>query len=90
MMGYILPVPQYQYIQYRERVTNDTGRRYSQVSPIEKADFKEALDQQRYAASITPEKQTSPRRLPKKKQHELFHKHLAKFSGKGERLDQRT
>lgn len=42
-MGYIMPIPQYQYNDYRERVLNETSMGYSSVDPAEKVTFDKVL-----------------------------------------------
>lgn len=80
-MGYILPISQYQYNQYQERVVNHTGDSYSSIDPVERVSFKKILDNTS-DASMAGDDRTEAR-LSKKKEYEAFQVHAAKISGKG-------
>ncbi|KAB7705017.1 hypothetical protein F9802_15775 [Bacillus aerolatus] len=80
-MGYILPIPQYQYSQYRERVVNELGDSYSSIDPVERVSFKKILDNSSDASMASNDRTRA--QLSKKKEYEAFQAHLAKISGKG-------
>ncbi|KZR59126.1 hypothetical protein [Pseudobacillus badius] len=80
-MGYILPIPHYQYSQYRERVVNHAGDRYSSIEPVERVSFSKILDNSSDASMAADDRTEA--RLSKKKEYEAFQLHAAKVSGKG-------
>lgn len=81
-MGYVLPIPQYQYNDYKERVIQGTKSRYAYVDAVQPV----ALDAQ---ASRSEMDESREERLAKRRrEQEAFHVHLAKISGKGVQLDE--
>lgn len=84
-MGYILPIQQYQYNQYQERVVNHVGDSYSSIDPVERVSFSKILDNSSDAAMASDDRTEA--RLSKKKEYEAFQVHMAKISGKGVQID---
>jgi hypothetical protein len=80
-LGYILPIPHFQYTHYRERVANENAGRSFGVEPVESSSFKKILDN-----NFAPNEQSEePEEMgfSRQKQQEAFQAHLAKISGKG-------
>ncbi|OMP67075.1 hypothetical protein [Domibacillus epiphyticus] len=82
-MSYILPIPQYQYIGYRERVFNEADDGYSNVDSTSKVTFDKVLQER-----TEPEMSSEERRKKRENEHEAFRVHLAQISGKGFEIDE--
>ncbi len=82
-MSYVLPIPQYQYNQYRERVLNESSKGGSSIDSVAKVSFDKILHD-------WDEPQMNVEERMKKRQHEqeAFRVHLAQISGKGFEIDQ--
>ncbi|MBM7647516.1 hypothetical protein JOC78_000437 [Bacillus ectoiniformans] len=80
-MGYILPIPHFQYRQYRERVDNESSESYSSVDAVERVSFKKVLDDN-FDSSVQGEN-PSRSENSRQREHDAFQVHLAKISGKG-------
>ncbi|PAQ14360.1 hypothetical protein CD798_10845 [Bacillaceae bacterium SAOS 7] len=80
-MGYILPIPNHQYQQYRERVVKAHEGSYSFIDPVQKAAFQKELDER-----ANPNHNANPN-VAKRKSYNLFEAQLAKISGKGMQLN---
>ncbi|OZI13042.1 hypothetical protein CEW92_03400 [Bacillaceae bacterium SAS-127] len=80
-MGYILPIPNYQYQQYRERVVKAHEVNYSFIDPVQKSVFQKALDER-----ANPNHNANPN-AAKRKSYDPFEAQLAKISGKGMQLN---
>lgn len=81
-MGYIMPIPQYQYNDYRERVLNETSMGYSSVDPAEKVTFDKVLRDR-----SEPQMSLEEQRKKRQNEHEAFRVHMAQISGKGFEID---
>ncbi|WP_100403297.1 hypothetical protein [Bacillus sp. FJAT-42315] len=81
-MGYILPIPNYQYQQYRERVVKAHEVNYSFIDPVQKAAFQKELDER----ENVPSHNANPN-AAKRKSYNPFEAQLAKISGKGMQLN---
>ncbi|OLN23858.1 hypothetical protein BTO30_02645 [Domibacillus antri] len=81
-MGYVLPIPQYQYMDYRERVFNEMSSGYSYIDPAAKVTFDKILQNR-----SEPEMSLEERRKKRENEHEAFRVHLAQISGKGIEID---
>lgn len=77
-MSYILPIPQFQYNDYRERVINETSDGYSYADAVSKVSFDKIL-QDRPEPQMTSEEQ----RRKRESEHEAFRVHMAQMSGRG-------
>jgi hypothetical protein len=82
-MGYVLPIPQYQYNQYRERVLNESSGSDSSIDPTAKVSFDKILRDR-----AEPQMSLEERRKKRESEHEAFRVHLAQISGKGFEIDQ--
>ncbi|MGM7636158.1 hypothetical protein [Bacillus sp. Hm123] len=80
-MGYILPIPNYQYQQYRERVVKAHEVNYSFIDPVQKSVFQKALEERE-----NPSHNANPNEA-KRKNYNPFEAQLAKISGKGMQLN---
>lgn len=83
-MSYILPIPNYQYSDYRERVLNETKARDRYVDPAEKPTFDQLLNVQNDSSSGLEERREKRHQAD----YEAFRIQLAKTSGKGVQIDQ--
>lgn len=81
-MGYVLPIPQYQYNDYRERVLNEASIGYSYIDPASKVTFDKVLRDR-----SEPQMTLEERRKKRQSEHEAFRFHTAKISGKGFEID---
>ncbi|WP_050182197.1 hypothetical protein [Domibacillus robiginosus] len=83
-MSYILPIPQFQYNDYRERVLNETTAGYAPIDPASKVTFEKVMRDR-----SEPETQLSIEEQRKKRQseHEAFRVHMAQISGRGVTID---
>ncbi|OES43909.1 hypothetical protein [Domibacillus iocasae] len=81
-MGYIMPIPQYQYNDYRERVLNETSMGYSSVNSAEKVTFDKVLRDR-----SEPQMSLEEQRKKRQNEHEAFRVHMAQISGKGFEID---
>lgn len=83
-MGYILPIPQFQYNDYRERVLNEATVGYAPIDPTSKVTFEKVLQDR-----TEPQVQLSTEEIRRKRQseHEAFRVHMAQISGRGIEID---
>ncbi|WP_203362016.1 hypothetical protein [Bacillus sp. REN10] len=81
-MSYILPIPNYQYQQYRERVVKAHEAGYAVIDPVQKVAFQKALD----SGVHWPDAKASPN-AAKRESYDRFEAQLAKISGKGMKLN---
>lgn len=81
-MGYVLPIPQYQYNDYKERVIQSTKSRYAYVDAVQPI----TLDAQAGRSEVDESREE--RLAKRRREHEAFQVHLAKISGKGVQLDE--
>ncbi|WP_046175360.1 hypothetical protein [Domibacillus indicus] len=81
-MSYILPIPQYQYVDYRERVINETSTGYSSIDPAAKVTFDKVLRD-----GSEPQMSLEERRKKRQSEHEAFRVHMAQLSGRGFEID---
>ncbi|WP_338753602.1 hypothetical protein [Bacillus sp. FJAT-52991] len=81
-MGYILPIPNHQYQQYRERVVKAHEVGYSFIDPVQKVAFQKVLDERSHLSDA----HSSPN-AAKRKPYDPFQAQLAKISGKGMQLN---
>lgn len=81
-MGYILPITQYQYNDYRERVFNETSTGFSPVDPASKVTFDKVLRN-----DSEPQMNLEEQRKKRQSEHEAFRVHMAQLSGKGFEID---
>ena len=82
-MSYILPITQYQYNDYRERVFNETSTGFSSVDPASKVTFDKVLRD-----GSEPQMSLEEHRKKRQDEHEAFRIHIAQISGKGFEIDQ--
>lgn len=82
-MSYILPIPQFQYNDYRERVLNETTVGRTPVDPTSKVTFEKVLRDQ-----SDPQMNMEEQRRKRQSEHEAFRVHMAQVSGKGFEIDQ--
>ncbi len=82
-MSYLLPIPHYQYRDYRERVFNETSTSAASVEQVEKVTFEKVIRDQ-----ADPQISAEERRKKRQREHEAFRVHLAQISGKGFEIDQ--
>ncbi|WP_100330612.1 hypothetical protein [Bacillus xiapuensis] len=83
-MGYILPVPHYQYQQYQGRMISERRENYASIDQVERLHFRQALESQEQEARNPKAKQ-----LSSQQQHEAFQMYAASIIGKGMQVDQR-
>ncbi|MGG3449569.1 hypothetical protein [Domibacillus aminovorans] len=81
-MGYVLPIPQYQYSHYRERVLNESSRGDTYIGPAAKVSFDKILRDR-----AEPQMSVEERRKKRQHEHEAFRVHLAQISRKGFEID---
>lgn len=84
-MGYVLPIPQYQYNHYRERVLNESSRGHSYIDPVAKVSFDKILRDR-----TEPQMSIEEERKKRQDEHEAFRVHVAQISRKGFEIDQRV
>lgn len=84
-MSYILPIPQFQYSDYRERVLNETTVGRTPIDPTSKVTFEKVLRDQ-----PDPQMNMEEQRRKRQSEHEAFRVHMAQVSGKGLEIDQLT
>jgi len=82
-MSYILPIPQFQYNDYRERVLNETTVGRTPIDPTSKVTFEKVLRDQ-----SDPQMNMEEQRRKRQSEHEAFRVHMAQVSGKGFEIDQ--
>lgn len=82
-MSYVLPIPQYQYSQYRERVLNESNKGSSYIESVAKVSFNKILRDQ-----DEPQMSVEERMKKRQHEHEAFRIHLAQISRKGFQIDQ--
>lgn len=84
-MSYILPIPQFQYNDYRERVLNETNVGRTPIDPTSKVTFEKVLRDH-----SDPQMNMEEQRRKRQSEHEAFRVHMAQISGKGFEIDQLT
>lgn len=82
-MSYILPIPQFQYNDYRERVLNEATAGRTPIDPASKVTFEKVLRDQ-----SDPQMNMEEQRRKRQSEHEAFRVHMAQVSGKGFEIDQ--